>query len=472
MKKMILALLFVLLCVASVLAQSIGIGNTAPNSSAALEIKSTTKGLLIPRTSTAGRTAIANPAKGLMVYDTTAGSFWYHNGSAWVQIGAGTSGWGLTGNAATNANTNFIGTTDTKPLVIKVNNKKAGYIDYDTTIGNTSLGYKALAHNTTGTNNTVAGYSALQKNTEGNSNTAIGYNTMRFNTYGSFNVAVGDEALDSNVSGAFNTVTGHGAGFSNKSGMFNTVSGYGAFYYNTTGMGNTAIGYSALPSNIFGDNNTVVGSAADAIVVSFPFAPNSSATNATAIGHEAMAYESNMVRLGNNAVKSIGGSVDWSTISDGRLKKNIRQNVPGLDFILRLQPVTYNLDLDAADSITGRYATKNSGAQQRTRTPEAALSRKQKEAICYTGFIAQDVEKLAKSINYNFSGVDAATQAGGLYGLRYASFVPGMVKAIQEQQAIIEKLDKNILALQKENEKLKSMQADIEKLKAALLKPL
>lgn len=64
----------------------VGIGTTTPHASAQLELKSDAKGLLIPRLSTTQRTAIAAPAKGLMVYDTTVNAFFYHNG-AWTQIG-------------------------------------------------------------------------------------------------------------------------------------------------------------------------------------------------------------------------------------------------------------------------------------------------------------------------------------------------------------------------------------------------
>src|SRR5664279_6353753 len=107
MKKSVLLTAVAILFIASVLAQSIGIGTTPPNASSILEIKASNKGLLIPRTSTASRTAIVNPAKGLMVYDTTINSFWYHNGSAWTQIGTAGSGWYLTGNSGNNPATNF-----------------------------------------------------------------------------------------------------------------------------------------------------------------------------------------------------------------------------------------------------------------------------------------------------------------------------------------------------------------------------
>ncbi|HYK47453.1 MAG TPA: hypothetical protein VEV83_19890 [Parafilimonas sp.] len=46
-----------------------------------------------------------------------------------------------------------------------------------------------------------------------------------------------------------------------------------------------------------------------------------------------------------------------------------------------------------------------------------------KEQIPYTGFLAQDVEKVAKRLNYHFSVVDAAKNQHDLYGLGYAEFV-------------------------------------------------
>ena len=63
---------------------------------------------------------------------------------------------------------------------------------------------------------------------------------------------------------------------------------------------------------------------------------------------------------------------------------------------------------------------------------EESAARKAKEQIIYTGFIAQDVEKAAKKLSYDFSGVDAAKNDKDLYGLRYSDFVVPLVKAVQE----------------------------------------
>ena len=62
----------------------VGVGTTTPDASSALDITSTTKGLLIPRMTETQRDAISSPATGLMIYQTdgTAG-FYYYNGSSW-----------------------------------------------------------------------------------------------------------------------------------------------------------------------------------------------------------------------------------------------------------------------------------------------------------------------------------------------------------------------------------------------------
>src|SRR5882724_12507822 len=154
-------------------AQSIGINTTTPDASAALDIKSSTKGILIPRTSTTSRLAIVSPAKGLMLYDTITSSFWMHNGTAWQEMITGNSGWRLNGNNGTDTTINFIGTTDYKPLLFKINNVKAGLIATDT-VANTAFGYFSLP-SSSGKYNTATGFLSQSANTTGSFNTSLGY---------------------------------------------------------------------------------------------------------------------------------------------------------------------------------------------------------------------------------------------------------------------------------------------------------
>jgi hypothetical protein len=73
--------------------QGVGINNdnTNPDPTAILDVKSTDKGMLVPRMSTGQRTAITSPAVGLLVFDLTTNGFWYFDGTVWVQISNSTT---------------------------------------------------------------------------------------------------------------------------------------------------------------------------------------------------------------------------------------------------------------------------------------------------------------------------------------------------------------------------------------------
>ena len=107
----------------SVQAQSVSINTdgSAPDSSAMLDVSSTTKGFLAPRMTQAQRNAISNPATGLLIYqtDNTPGYRTY-NGSAWSSPGNGFR-WNITGNSGTSASSNYLGTSDAVDLVFRTN---------------------------------------------------------------------------------------------------------------------------------------------------------------------------------------------------------------------------------------------------------------------------------------------------------------------------------------------------------------
>jgi len=71
----------------------VGIGTTTPDPSSLLEIKSTTKGLLMPRLSASEMFGVPAPALGLQVFNTTTNTFWYYNGVAWVNTSASNEPW-------------------------------------------------------------------------------------------------------------------------------------------------------------------------------------------------------------------------------------------------------------------------------------------------------------------------------------------------------------------------------------------
>ncbi len=281
---------------------NVGIGTTKPDQSAVLDVSSSTKGLLMPRMSLQQRGAIQNPAQGLIIYQTDfLSGFYFYDGTEWKAMTsqnsvAGVDGdWTQLGNAGTNPATNFLGTTDNQPLVLKVNSVNAGYIHPDgrlilgagTNSGgpagsyNTAFGNQSLAAVSTGQYNVGLGAGSLLSLTSGNFNLAMGTNAMYSNSNASLNVAVGTGALqrvtgvgsDGNMgmgtdalknltSGAYNAAVGFGAlqgAAAGYAGTSNLALGAYALNKTTGGNNNMAIGSLALYNNLTGSGNVAIG---------------------------------------------------------------------------------------------------------------------------------------------------------------------------------------------------------------------
>jgi hypothetical protein len=354
--------------------------------------------------------------------------------------------WSLTGNAGTNPATNFVGTKDNQPLKFRVNNGVAGEVNY--TYGKTTLGYGAGGLNN-GTYSVAIGYKASSQD-PGYENVAVGSYSLYSNTGGSYNVAVGYGVLYNNYSGSANTGMGYASFSSNTTGYNNSAYGTDAMHNNTYGSNNTAVGNEALFSTTGSQYNTAVGynagSGYDLGYNNTILGANCGGSfagqyNMIAIGQGVICPDNSTARIGNSATWSIGGYAGWSNFSDGRYKKDIREDVKGLDFIMKLRPVTYRLDVTRLSRRLGE-----SNGPEWDKQMKAAIA--DREKMVFTGFVAQEVEKAAKETGYDFSGVDKPKSDSGLYALRYAEFVVPLVKAIQEQQAMIKDLQTQVQALQ------------------------
>lgn len=540
MKKsiLLLAALNAILFPLFLFSQNIGIGTINPNSSAQIDISSTNRGLLIPRMTSSAVTSIANPAKGLMVYDSVKNQLMVNMGTPvapnWQTIVAN-SGWNLTGNSGLNPANQFIGNTDNQPLRFRVNNIQAGELHpirgnvfmglragqsdatgysniafgtdalklnsdvgnlvaigdsalyHNSTLGttiplsataNTAIGSKALYSNTEGFNNTANGFQSLYSNNKGVGNTAQGAQSLYSNSTGLYNTAVGLMALYNSTGGYENTAVGVSALQNTMNTSENTAVGAVAMYNNTTGnentaLGsgtmyssngsiahyNTAIGYRALFSTTNSQYNTALGyNSGNPYDNGYNnvFLGANTGTNAVgyfnviAIGKDVICTAPSQARIGNSFTSSIGGQVGWTTFSDGRYKKDIKENVTGLDFIMKLRPVTYHLNVSAISN------TMNE-ASGRAMDASSKKAMEEKEQTLQTGFVAQDVELAAKAAGYDFSGVDKPKNDKDFYGLRYGAFVVPLVKAVQEQQQQMEVLKTINNNLQKQIDELKAL---------------
>src|SRR6516225_5603629 len=208
-----------------------------------------------------------------------------------------------------------------------------------------------------------------------------------------------------------NTAGGGGALFINTTGKANTAFGNAALGINAKGSDNTAIGRNAGLSNTTGSRNTFIGSDADANAGVY--------TNGTALGNGAVLTASNSIVLGNRSISRIFANVATITgISDRRRKKDIKalEADLGLDFIEKLQPVSYRFN---NGDETERY-----------------------------GFIAQDLEQaLPTSLHdtieksepeHGLALIERQNDKDRTYRVSYGELTAPMVKAIQQQQQEIE----------------------------------
>lgn len=85
-KILTITLLFMVWTNLSIAQVAINQDNSNPDASAILDVKSTDKGILIPRMSTTQRTTISFPAKGLLVFDNDTDSFWFYDGNNWLSL--------------------------------------------------------------------------------------------------------------------------------------------------------------------------------------------------------------------------------------------------------------------------------------------------------------------------------------------------------------------------------------------------
>ena len=279
MKKFLLLLKTVFIFTVVNAQQGVAINTDGSNShnSAMLDIKSNSKGILIPRMTAAQKNAITSPAAGLLIYqnDGTVG-FYYYSGSAWMPLSSAAAGpltgWATTGNNATDSSINFIGTADNQPLIGKVNNEQvfrfsknmhvalAGYQAGKNNTGdyNTFYGYQAGMSNTTGDGNLFVGHAGLV-NTTGRQNLFLGNYNGNSNTTGSYNQFIGFQSGQYNSTGSENTFSGYQSGQSNTTGTQNHFSGMYSGNNNTTGNQNQFEGYKAGGFNSTGSQNHFSG---------------------------------------------------------------------------------------------------------------------------------------------------------------------------------------------------------------------
>ena len=437
-----------------------------------------------------------NLVAGELALNTADGKLFYKDSSNVVQVigtkgGVGTSSttqvlYNSSGLVVGSANLTFNGTTLTTANDASISGltvgKGGGAVANNTAVGlnaliantsgsdNTAIGLNTLKTSTTGTSNFAGARDALFSNTTGSSNTALGTQSLYFNTTASNNTAVGYQAGYSCTAGGGNTFVGYQAGYTFSGGSgntyFNACFGVNAGYALGSGVyGHTFVGANAGSAITTGLNNTIIGAyggnsggldirtASNYIVLSdgagnprgvFDGSGNllvgcTDVTTTVSTGTRIRATGAVYSTLSGttNATETFGvystgagayrfyvdmagtvhaTSIVISAISDERLKENIKDIDTGLDSVMALKPRRF-------DWKEGKGQDKKNAA----------------------GFIAQEFETVfPESVGLSKAGGDGIEYKD----INHETLIPTLVKAIQEQQALIESLTTRLTILE------------------------
>ena len=318
-----------------------------------------------------------------------------------------------------------------------------------TNANNIAIGWETGRNVTNGQNNVLIGAQAGHDIVGGDNNVAVGTLALDAETEGQNSTAIGRGALGAqNFTTATNTnnvAVGYNAGVSVTTGKDNTLIGGLAADVMTTGDGNTFVGKaSAGAGDVTGNNNSALGIASGQQLTS--------GSNNLLLGHDAgisgspggqIDTESNTIVLGDENISSFNCQVALTVASDERDKTDFVDLDLGLEFVKALEPVTYYWDRRSS------YGDKEAEDYDLTaQTPDGT----HKEDWMDVGFKAQSVQALEEAAGYSVGDKSNLTVSlssdGNQYGLKYEKFVPILVKAIQEQDAIIASLTARIAALE------------------------
>jgi hypothetical protein len=374
-------------------------------------------------------------------------------------------------NALGGGNSTETGNTANNNIAIGVDAYGGSTVANFTASSGICIGHEAGKNITTGNSNVLIGKSAGDSITTGEHNIGIGTEALGVLGTGKYETAVGYYALShvagTNASGSLNAAFGYQAGKFVSSGRQNTFLGAysgvgitgtrltgngntGVGYYTlykvqgaaannavfgktaaqelTTGSGNTLLGTKAGENLVTGINNTIVGFHAEtsATDVNYEIVIGSGvdASNAFTGGGQ------DTIRIGRAAEYMEGDLTTntWAHGSDRRIKKDIKDNSLGLEFINRLRTVTYKKkSASEHPSYFESYDEKDTQGSNKK----------------HYGFIAQEVKKAMQVVGEEEFNMWSERE-DGMQQLSETSLITPLVKAIQELSKEMEELKRRL----------------------------
>jgi hypothetical protein len=325
-----------------------------------------------------------------------------------------------------------------------------GNLSGNIVIGNSTSGSVLIG---AGQNNTIIGSGAGGALTSGSVNVSVGQNAGQNITTGIGNTAVGAGALSTTtISGSYNTAVGINAGTSITSGYSNLILGWGSnisaggnnneivIGIGATGKGSntttiqSAGSYTYFINGSGGSNNVIMNTRPEGLDIlgdqtnprwlALASFNNGNAWRMTNVDVGSGVFRLNFANTGGNTFYLVSnGTAGLITTSDVRFKKNISTLPSSLEKLLALHPVNF------------------------------LYSNEPDDVLLNAGFIAQEVAQIIPHI--------VEDSDPKKLGVDYTSFIPYIVKGIQEQHAEITELKDTISDLKAQ---LTSLKAIVDKL--------
>jgi len=305
------------------------------------------------------------------------------------------------------------------------------------TAGYTSQGTQSVAigmdagHTSQGSQSVAIGYRAGKNGPQGSGGVAIGWQANETAT-GDLSVAIGYQSNTYTADGATcvgTNSTTNGNRSVSVGWNAHTIGTYGVCVGSnsqTEGTGSISIGYNC-DVGTDGAGSTVVG-----------YNANSYYLDCTVLGKNANSTGTNQFVLGYTNITNLRcNDTSISSLSDARDKTEIVDCPYGIDYIKQVRPVKYKWDYRQEHFVDG-VAPPKQGTEE-------------------VGFIAQDLAALEgltgatslKSYQHypEARDVDDNLVHPDLYEADALKLFPVLVKAVQEQQAMIEELQAQVAAL-------------------------
>ena len=434
---------------------NVGIGVTAPNSSARLHLGGTDKGFLMPVLNSSQEAAIASPANGLLIYSTEQNKYRYRKGGAWETLNP----WNVLNNGNMYYDSGNIGINSFYSDVtfnirnapdnfyaLNVENSEGENIFNVTDTGNVGLGTNPTIDLAIGDSDT-----GLQQ--QGDGQLAVYTNNVeraRFNSIG--NLGIGTTSPNSKLSispstaeakitlwDGGNTTNHYGLGISSSQLNYHVAgtsarhvfyaggkNGDGTELMRIEGDGNVRMGPA---SNNFSNVILQVGNTGpsqraahfenDSGVVNGGFKSTVSIENTASSGAAALWLD--------NGFAAMPGGGDWANSSDRRLKQDIKKYKEGLEEIRKVNAVTY------------RYNEKSGHNTD----------------ITYVGVIAQELQEIAPHM---------VNDEAEYLIVNSSAFTYMLINAVQEQDETIQSQAQTIQDQQAEMEAMKARLDKIEEM--------